>query len=66
MRVVFFDDAESDTLLWEADLSDIPRLGDMVSLHSGDDYPKVGRVDSVEWCIYKSGSSHVEVVLYLM
>lgn len=66
MRVIFYDDPESESDIWEAELPVIPRIGEMVSLRVGDDYAKVGKVTGVDWCVYKSGACHVEIVLDLM
>lgn len=67
MKAIFYDDPASDEGIWETELPAIPHIGDMVSLFPGDDYQKIGRVVSVEWCIYKTtGLSHVEIILELM
>jgi hypothetical protein len=62
MRVVFYDDPESDDDVWETNLPEIPRKGEMVVLPGN----RIGRVITVQWSFENKDAPFVEITVTLM
>lgn len=65
MRVVFYDDPNSDSDVWECDLPSPPRIGDMVSYLAPNGDRRVGIVTGVEW-VMGEDETIIDVIINLM